>query len=431
MEPKKVIIIGGGIAGLCAAIHCQRLGIDWTLLESSQRLGGRVGTRTIDGCRIDHGFAVLLTAYPELEGIIDLARLDLRSFQSGALVRRSGRFVRVANPLRHPIRGVTSALSGAISVRDIFRILPMALRAAFGRSIIDPDVALGLSARDFLKRMKISNQLIDSFFRPFFGGVFLDGSLGADAAPFEFRLAMFARGAAALPREGMGSIVKQLTEQIPNERIRTASTVREIIRVENGETINRWRITTNIGEVYNASAIITALDADNARLLLPTLPLRVWCSTAAITWRVELSKLPSSLREPILLLDGDGDGPVNHLCSVTSVNVEYAPKGIALISANVIDPVALERSDEELERSARVQLSKWFSADATREWKIVSIERIPRALPRQHPSDLANRSQMDQGNGLFLAGDHVTDGSINGAMRSGRCAAAAVHTFLK
>jgi predicted NAD/FAD-dependent oxidoreductase len=33
---------------------------------------------------------------------------------------------------------------------------------------------------------------------------------------------------------------------------------------------------------------------------------------------------------------------------------------------------------------------------------------------------------MDQGDGLFLAGDHVTDGSINGAMRSGRIAAEAV-----
>jgi hypothetical protein len=127
-----------------------------------------------------------------------------------------------------------------------------------------------------------------------------------------------------------------------------------------------------------------------------------------------------------LLLDGDGDGPVNHLCSPTSVVAGYAPQGTSLISGNVIDPVALKLSDGELECSARAQMAKWFSAEATREWKIVCIERIQHALPRQHPQDFAARPKMDQGDGLFLAGDHVTDGSINGAMRSGRIAADAV-----
>ena len=426
MAPNKVVIIGGGVAGLCAAIHCKRLGIDWILLEASDRLGGRVATRVIDGCRIDRGFAVLLTAYPELRGMIDLEQLDLRTFQSGARIQRDGAFIRVANPLRHPIRGVTSALSGAIGVMDAFRILPVAMRAAFGRSVIDPDASLGFSARDLLRRTKVSNQLIDSFFRPFFGGVFLDGTLGSDAAAFEFRLAMFARGAAALPSQGMGAIAEQLIAQIPNERIHMATSAREINRIGDSATLARWRVTTNVGQTHDANAIIIALDADGARSLLPSLPSRAWCSTAAITWRVEGSKLPSPLREPILLLDGDGNGPVNHLCSPTSVVAGYAPQGTSLISGNVIDPVALERTDEDLERSARAQMAKWFSAEATREWKLLCIDRIGHALPRQHPQDFAARPKMDQGDGLFLAGDHVADGSINGAMRSGRVAAYAV-----
>ncbi len=423
MALNNVVIIGGGVAGLCAAIHCERRGLDWTLFEASDRLGGRVGSRMIDGCRIDRGFAVLLTAYPELSGMIDLEQLDLRTFHSGARIRRGAAFIRVANPLRHPIRGVISALTGAIGVIDAFRILPIAMRAAFGRSVIDPDASHGFSARDLLRQIKVSEQLIDQFFRPFFGGIFLDGSLGADAAAFEFRLAMFARGAAALPREGMGAIAQQLIAQIPIERIRMATTVREINRVGADATSTRWCVTTNVGQTYDASAIIIALDADGARSLLPSLPSRAWCSTAAITWRVEAEKLPSALREPILLLDGDGDGPVNHLCSPTSVVAGYAPQGTSLISGNVIDPVALKLSDGELERSARAQMAKWFSAEATREWKIVCIERIQHALPRQHPQDFAARPKMDQGDGLFLAGDHVTDGSINGAMRSGRIAA--------
>ena len=430
MAPRQVIIIGGGIAGLCAAIHCERMSIDWILLEASKRLGGRVGTRVIDGCRIDHGFAVLLTAYPELRGMIDLKQLDLRSFQSGALVQRAGKFTRLANPLRHPLQAVASALTGAMSVADACRILPIALRAAFAPSITDPDVSHGYSARDLLQQRKVSDQLVDGFFRPFFGGVFIDGSLGADAAAFEFRLAMFARGVAALPVAGMGEIARQLIEQIPNSRVRTATTVREVIRTSEDASPTRWRVATTAGETHEASAIIVALDADGAQSLLPSLPSRSWCSTAAITWRVDRAKLPPSLCEAILLIDGDGTGPVNHLCAPTSVAGEYAPQGTSLISGNVIDPIALARRDEDLECDARSQMSNWFGNEATRHWKLVCIDRIAHALPRQHPNDLEARPQMDQGGGLFLAGDHVTDGSINGAMRSGRVAAAAVSALL-
>jgi predicted NAD/FAD-dependent oxidoreductase len=71
-------------------------------------------------------------------------------------------------------------------------------------------------------------------------------------------------------------------------------------------------------------------------------------------------------------------------------------------------------------------MAKWFSPEAIREWKLLCIDRIGHALPRQHSQDFAVRPKMDQGDGLFLAGDHVTDGSINGAMRSGRIAADAV-----
>ncbi|MCX5664307.1 MAG: FAD-dependent oxidoreductase [Planctomycetota bacterium] len=259
MALNNVVIIGGGVAGLCAAIHCERRGLDWTLLEASDRLGGRVGSRMIDGCRIDRGFAVLLTAYPELRGMIDLEQLDLRTFQSGARIRRGGAFIRVANPLRHPIRGVISALTGAIGMIDVFRILPIALCAAFGRSVIDPDASHGFSARDLLRQVKVSEQLIGRFFRPFFGGIFLDGSLGADAAAFEFRLAMFARGAAALPREGMGAIAQQLIAQIPNERIRMATAVREINRIGEDATATRWCITTNVCRRCSIAAPISSI----------------------------------------------------------------------------------------------------------------------------------------------------------------------------
>jgi predicted NAD/FAD-dependent oxidoreductase len=49
-----------------------------------------------------------------------------------------------------------------------------------------------------------------------------------------------------------------------------------------------------------------------------------------------------------------------------------------------------------------------------------------RALPRQHTADIHARPSTEIDDGMFVAGDHVTDGSIDGAVRSGTLASEAV-----
>ncbi|WP_306319619.1 MULTISPECIES: FAD-dependent oxidoreductase [unclassified Streptomyces] len=52
----EVVIVGGGYAGLAAALQLHDHGVDFALLEASDRVGGRVLTETRDdGVRIDHG----------------------------------------------------------------------------------------------------------------------------------------------------------------------------------------------------------------------------------------------------------------------------------------------------------------------------------------------------------------------------------------
>ena len=43
-KPKKVIIVGAGIAGLCAGFELQRAGHQVEILEMQQRVGGRIKT---------------------------------------------------------------------------------------------------------------------------------------------------------------------------------------------------------------------------------------------------------------------------------------------------------------------------------------------------------------------------------------------------
>ncbi len=63
-----MVIIGAGLAGLSCALSLEGAGMAVTLLEASDAPGGRVRTDMVNGFRLDRGFQVLLTAYPEASG---------------------------------------------------------------------------------------------------------------------------------------------------------------------------------------------------------------------------------------------------------------------------------------------------------------------------------------------------------------------------
>ncbi len=73
---KRVAVVGGGLAGLTAAIYLQRNGADVTVYESSDRVGGRVTTDLIDGFRCDRGFQVINPNYSEIRRLSALEGIE-------------------------------------------------------------------------------------------------------------------------------------------------------------------------------------------------------------------------------------------------------------------------------------------------------------------------------------------------------------------
>lgn len=126
----------------------------------------------------------------------------------------------------------------------------------------------------------------------------------------------------------------------------------------------------------------------------------------------------SELGEPILLLTGDGSGPVNHLCFPSDVQPSYAPQGAALASVSVLGITDLD--DRELDRDVRKQLKGWMS-DAVDRWQLLRIDRVKRALPRIANAD--GRGIREISDVITLCGDHLLTPSIQGAMLAGRHAA--------
>ena len=78
MRTPEVVVIGGGLAGLQAAIHCADSGADVTLLESRSRLGGATWSKHHRGLgfEIDNGQHVFMRCCEEYLAFLD--RLGVR-----------------------------------------------------------------------------------------------------------------------------------------------------------------------------------------------------------------------------------------------------------------------------------------------------------------------------------------------------------------
>ena len=412
----RTAIIGAGLAGLSCAHFLQAAGHDWTLLEASDGVGGRVRTDVVDGFRLDRGFQVYLTAYRAAGELIDDRALDFRSFTAGAEVFDGRGFAKVLHPVRHPVASLRAAASRPATTLDLARLAPMALDA-IRRPVAEPGAPSG-STLDLFRRLDVGQGTVDGFVRSFFGGVFLDRTLATDESQFRFVFSAFARGETVVPARGMGEIPAQVAAALPAGRIRLRTPVAAVVR-RGGVHLVR----TAPGTEEPFDAVVLACDMTAAHALDARVPLRPWCATATMHWACPVGQLPAPLRRPILFLDGTGDGPVNHAACLSSVSPEYAPAGQALVALNLVDVDWSADGMAGIMARTVTQMERWFGTGAMRGWRLLRTDRILRALPRQHTQDLHARPSTRLDDGLFVAGDHVTDGSIDGAVRSGRMAA--------
>lgn len=403
MNPD-ILIIGAGLAGLCAARHCSEQGLSALVLEATDRPGGRLRTDDVDGFRLDRGFQVLLTAYPEAQRALDYDALQLKRFESGACVFVQGKFVEVADPLRHPERLLATAIAPVGTLLDKLRVLRLRRRVTRGRF---EDVFTGREAT-ILQALRdeygFSDRMIDRFFRPFFGGIVLDRELGSSRRMFDFVYRMLVEGDTAIPANGIDAIPKQLATSLPEGTIRYNETV---------TAVDPAGATLRSGERVNARAVIVATDGCVAARLVPSVPMPSSRSVACVYF--DAPQPPSD--RAALWLDGAGRGPVNNLCIPSNLSAELAPPGRALISATVLgDPAG---DDPSLDHAVREQLTEWFG-NQVQDWRRLHVARIKHAQPGQAPPTLDAIARQTEFDGIWVAGDHRDTASIHGAMVSGR-----------
>lgn len=421
-----VAIVGAGLAGLCCAVRLERAGLSVQLLEAEDAAGGRIRTDQVDGFRLDRGFQLLLTSYPDLPQQIDVKALRLRRFASGALVRHGGRFHHFADPFRDSLGAALSlAFDPIITLADKLRIATLRRRVGRGQPA-ELFTHAEKTTQKFLEEYGFSAKMIERFFTPFFAGVFLERELVTSSRYFEFLFRMFAFGDAAVPENGMEMLPRQLAVQLKSSTLQIGIRVTKMRRDDGGYVLEAGQ-----GRSIRARSVVLAIDEAQVRTLLGSLGGRAKLAREPVQWNRTTTLYYAAERTPIdgplLALNGEGAaaGPVNNAVVLSQASERYAPPGAHLIAASIVGRAPQSANQmAQLEREARAQLRQWFGAEVER-WSVVGGYPIAQALP------LCRHAEWDQAatrltDGVFVCGDYRETPSIQGALASGRRAAEAV-----
>lgn len=410
MSRKEVAIVGAGFAGLKCALELRTRGIDAVIHEASDGVGGRARTDEVEGFRLDRGFQVLLSAYPEARRTFDYEALKLGSFVPGARIRIGDKFATFADPLRAPRSAVGAAISPVGNLVDKLRLFRMRheLINADPREIMRRPETTALSS---LESRGFSTAMIENFFRPFFGGVFIDPDLATSSRLMEIFFRCFSTGNTTLPAGGMGSLAQQLADRLPDDSIQTGRRV---------ETIDAGGIELADGSRIEADAVVVATD-ESAAGTLCGLPAP---KPGRVTTCFYFDAPETAIAGPWLVLSPGNEGPINELAVPSSVAAGYAPPGRSLVSVSTLG----DQSDQAgLMDTVTAELEGWFGKDTVSTWRHLKTYRVERALPSFEPGRIKPGGENPRlESGVFICGDHRETPSIQGALVSGRKAAAAV-----
>jgi phytoene dehydrogenase-like protein len=361
-----VLIIGAGLAGLSCATTLESFGISYLLLEASDTVGGRVRTDQVSGFLLDRGFQVFSTAYPEAKEMLDYPALKLHHFSPGAMIRFGGKWHPMLDPFRHPFSALQALLNPIGTFSDKFRVAKFRHRALSG-TIPDVFNRPEISTLEYLKNLGFSASMIERFFRPFLGGVFLDPELKTSSRMAEFIFRMFASGNTSLPAEGMGAISQQLVSLLPSKKIRTQARV---------TSIHNTTVTLDSAESLSARAIVVATEGPVTGELIPSLTPPPYHSVTSLYFAAP----EPPFKGPYLLLNGEGIGPINNFCVLSQVAPTYSKNSQQLLSVSVLNPIGQPKPG--LESQVRKQLQDWFGAQA-KDWQHIQTYTINAAQPRQ------------------------------------------------
>ena len=404
-EDYKIHIIGAGVSGLIAAKVLEDNGFHPTIIEATDRVGGRVKTDIVDGYQLDRGFQVLLTAYPAAIKYLDFDRLELQHFVSGAAIFDNGKQKILGDPLRDTSLLLPTLFSGIGSVSDKLKVLKLNILLK-GTTIEQIFEKPEITTYNYLLNFGFSEEMISKFFKPFFGGIFLEAELQTSSRMFEFVYKMFGEGSAALPKAGIEAIPQQLKENLKQTTFKFNTKVKS---VESGKLI------LEDGTELESDYTIVAAEASKLISNLKNQEIQ-WKSCETLYFEVD----SRNIEKPLIGLITAKKALVNNIFYHTSLQTNSAGNK-ELLSVTVVKDFM---DVTELRMQVEKELKELCGITSAKFLKQYTIEK---ALPKLDSLQYEmSPSETRLTTRIFLAGDTQLNGSLNAAIISGERAALGV-----
>ena len=405
-EDYRIFIVGAGISGLIAAKVLEDNGYFPLIIEATDRVGGRVETDLINGYQLDHGFQVLLTSYPAAQKYLDYDALKLQHFVLGAAIFDNGKQKILGDPLRDISLLFPTIVSRIGSIADKFKVLKLntILRTTSLEGIFQKPER---TTYKYLLDFGFSEKMISKFFKPFFGGIFLESELQTSSRMFEFVYKMFGEGAAALPKAGIEAIPQQLKSKLKQTAFKFNTKVKA---VENGKVV--LADSTKLESDYT----IVATEACQLISNLKNQEIQ-WNSCETLYFEADSRKIDKPLIGLITAKNALINNIFYHTCLKTESAGEKELLSVTVIKNNFENPADLQKQvEKELKELCGISSLKFLKQYS-----------IPKALPKLDSLHYEmNPSETRLTTRIFLAGDTQLNGSLNAAMIAGERAAKGV-----
>ena len=396
----KAIIVGAGLAGCAAAWALEQHGYECTLLEASEKVGGRMRSTSIGQHNVDVGFHVLHTAYPSLKRWLNLEELELEPMEAATdlIAPSTGAIKTIGDPLRAP-----STLLPTVFSAGIWNALRM-LRWRLKTRKNDLEAAMdrpSLPIDRYFDAMRFSKKFQSSFLQPLFAGITLDQERMERSAFASFTFSAMSHGNMTMPKHGIEAVPKQILQRLKATKIEYNTTV---------SSVTADSVTIDNETVVEADIVVLATPQHVTNRILGTKEDSRRKETATYVYSCK----DSPLKRARLLLNteyGNGQHKILHVHVPTLLQNAEAH----LVVATVIGEDA--RRHNQQEEDIRNELVEWFGADA-QEWSFVGTTYVDYALPSGGTTAAGRERQSLIQNGIYCIGDHTMHPSVHGTLRS-------------
>ncbi len=388
-----IIIVGAGISGLACAQKCNENSKDFLLIEKSSRIGGRVGSVKSEKFIFDLGFQVYNTAYNTMNRLLKNKPEEYLPFMPGAKIMINDSSTIISDPMRNFSKILKTIFSTAASLSDKIRVLK--LKNHLSNYSIELDDSEDIQTIDYLRGYGFSEKIIGNFFNPFFSGIFLEDRLETSSKFFKYVFSNFNSGLAVLPKNGMQEIPNQIFSNIDPSQILLNTQVDKILPGNKLELSNGSTTLFNSLILTNESCALAGQPSIKYNSV----------STAYISTN-------RSFKDSRYIHLFPQDDLINNIAFVSSVSPDYAPKDKTLLSISILGKNEIIGIDKKLKQ----KMVFYFGGDIT-DYTVEKTINTKKATLNQLPGFYENKIKQ-KGNVIF-AGDHMFNGSIEGAAISG------------